>query len=249
MAPVLEISGLWQSFRPKTSHGGRRRHGADKWALRGLDLCVEPGELVGIVGSNGSGKSTVLRTVAGVYRPDRGQVLVSGRVSSLLDLESGVHRDLTGRENLLIGGVLLGLSRAEVRERYERIVEFSGLSEKSLGQPFAGYSTGMVLRLTFSVILNSDPSVLLVDEVLAVGDEAFRAKCADQVDVLRRNGCGVLLVSHDLALVEARCSRVVVLDQGRVVFIGPAQEALAHYRVLRTGADPGRYAEVDALSG
>jgi ABC-type polysaccharide/polyol phosphate transport system ATPase subunit len=233
---MLEVTDLWQCFRRKSRHGGRvRTSGAStsqKWALRGLDLTVQPGELVGVVGPNGSGKSTLLRTVAGVYRPEKGTVLVRGRVSSLIDLDSSVHRDLTGRENLLIGAVMLGLSRREAKERYEQIREFSGLSEATLNQPFSAYSAGMTLRLTFSVILNSSPSVLLVDEVLAVGDEIFRTQCADRVDELRRTGCGVLLVSHDLDVVNSRCSRVVVLDQGKEVASGQPDEVLDTYRAL-----------------
>ena len=193
---------------------------------------VDPGELVGVVGANGSGKSTLLRTVAGVYQPEKGSVLVRGRVSSLIDLDSGVHRDLTGKENLMIGAVMLGMQRREVRDRYEEIRAFSGLSEATLDQPFSSYSAGMTLRLTFSVILNSGPSVLLVDEVLAVGDETFRAQCADRVDELRRLGCGVLLVSHDLDVVSARASRVVVLDHGHVAADGTPDQVLDRYREL-----------------
>src|SRR5271165_3322765 len=208
MDPVLEIDGLWQSFRPKTWNGGRRRRRALTWALRDIDLVVAPGEMIGVVGSNGSGKSTLLRTVAGVYRPERGQVLVRGRVSSLLDLETGLNRDLTARENLLIGGVLLGLSRADMRQRYDRIVAFSGLDEAALRQPLSAFSSGMELRLTFSVVLSSDPSVLLVDEVLAVGDEAFRVQCARQLEEMRASGCGVVLVSHDLDRSEEHTSEL-----------------------------------------
>jgi ABC-type polysaccharide/polyol phosphate transport system ATPase subunit len=246
---VLQVTDLWQCFRRRSRHGGRIRTAgrstARQWALRGLDLTVLPGELVGVVGPNGSGKSTLLRTVAGVYRPEKGTVRVRGRVSSLIDLDSSVHRDLTGRENLFFGAVMLGLSRHEARGRYAQIREFSGLSEATLNQPFSSYSAGMTLRLTFSVILNSDPSVLLVDEVLAVGDETFRAQCADRVDELRRTGCGVLLVSHDLDLVRSRCSRVVVFDQGKVVASGQPDEVLDTYRALAAvetegSPDPGR---------
>jgi len=254
MGPVLEIDALWQSFRPKTRRGGRRRGPVTRWALRDISLEVAPGETVGVVGTNGSGKSTLLRTAAGVYRPERGRVLVRGRVSSLLDLESGLNRDLTARENLLLGGVLLGLTREEVRQRYDRIVAFSGLDEHALGQPLSSFSSGMELRLTFSVVLNSDPTVLLVDEVLAVGDEEFRRQCADRLDELRVGGCGVLLVSHDLELIATHCNRVVVLDRGSLVFVGPPREAIERYRVEAVhapfgepeGETPTR-AEVDDL--
>jgi ABC-type polysaccharide/polyol phosphate transport system ATPase subunit len=239
MGPVLEVDGLWQSFRPKTRRGGRRRGPVTRWALRDVNLAVQPGETVGVVGTNGSGKSTLLRTAAGVYRPERGRVRVRGRVSSLLDLESGLNRDLTARENLLIGGVLLGLTRQEVRERYARIVGFSGLDEHALNQPLSSFSSGMELRLTFSVVLNSDPTVLLVDEVLAVGDEEFRRQCADRLDELRGSGCGVLLVSHDLGLIATHCNRVVVLDRGSVVFTGPPREAIERYRVEAVDAPFG----------
>ena len=235
MAAAVEIEGLWEGYRPKTKWGRVRRH-EWHWALRDVSLEVAAGEALGVVGGNGSGKTTLLRCVAGVIRPTRGQLRVHGRVSSLIDLAAGVSRDLTGHENLVIGGVLLGLTRAELKARYDDIVAFSGLPEEVLSEPLHTYSQGMLLRQVFSVVLHSQPSVLLVDEVLAVADDAFRAASAARIEELRARGCAVILVSHDLDLVAARCERVGLLDAGSLLFVGQPEEALARYGDLLSAA-------------
>jgi ABC-type polysaccharide/polyol phosphate transport system ATPase subunit len=226
---TVVVDGLWEGYRPKTGRGGLRR-GQWHWALRDVSFEASAGELVGVVGGNGSGKTTLLRCVAGVLRPTRGRVSTSGRVSSLIDLTAGVSRDLTGHENILIGGVLLGMTRAEIQTRYDEIVRFSGLSDDHLSEPIHTYSAGMMLRQACALVLHSDPSVLVVDEVLAVGDEAFHADCLARMDALQSGGCTVVLVSHELELVRERCKRVAVLDTGSLVFDGPTVEALEHYR-------------------
>jgi len=233
--PAIEVDGLWEAYRARGTRGWRRR-GEPRWALSGVDLCVSAGESLGVIGGNGSGKTTLLQVLAGVLQPSKGTVTVRGRVSSLVDLSAGFHRDLTGHENVLIGGVLLGLSRAEVRERYEEIVDFSGLSADALDSPLLGYSAGMGLRLGFALVAHSDPSVLLVDEVLAVGDDAFQQKCLERVDHLKGRGCAVVIVSHDLEVVRRRCSRVLVLEQGHPIHIGAAEESVAFY--LKRGEIP-----------
>jgi ABC-type polysaccharide/polyol phosphate transport system ATPase subunit len=228
MTDTLVVDGLWEAYRKRTRLGWRQRTGVT-WALRDVHLAVPRGRALGIVGGNGSGKTTLLQVAAGVIAPTRGRVLTAGRVASLVDLSAGFHRDLTGHENLLIGGVLLGMTRAEIRARYDDIAGFSGLTADALGQPLAAYSAGMGLRLGFSLVAHSDPDVLLVDEVLAVGDERFQHQCVDRVAQLRSAGCAVMLVSHDLALVRAHCDEVAVLDAGEVVHRGPAEDAVAWY--------------------
>jgi lipopolysaccharide transport system ATP-binding protein len=208
---------------------GFRRRGAEHYALRDLSLEVAPGQMLGIIGGNGSGKTTLLQVVAGVLPPTRGTCTVNGRVASLVDLSAGFHRDLTGRENLTIGGVLLGMSRHELRERQDEIIAFSGLDPDALDWPLAAYSAGMGLRLGFSLIVHTDPDVLLVDEVLAVGDSTFQKQCVERVEALRADGTAVMLVSHDMHLVRAHCDTVLLLDRGEPVYLGDPQVAIARH--------------------
>ena len=233
--PSVTIQGLSEAYRTRNRLGFRRR-GHEHWALRELDLEVPPSHVLGIIGSNGSGKTTLLQVVAGVLPPTRGQVKVRGRVGSLVDLSAGFHRDLTGRENLMIGGVLLGLSRDEIRTRLDDIVAFSGLSPEVLDWPLASYSAGMGLRLGFSLIAHTQPDVLLVDEVLAVGDDAFQRQCTDRVELLRETGTAVMLVSHDLELIVRTCNSVLVLAAGAPTFLGDPVAAVAHH--LAAPAEP-----------
>ncbi len=232
----VRLERVWQEFRPRTAHGNRRHRGPVKWALQDVSFSVEGGEGLGIIGHNGSGKTTLLRTLAGVLKPSRGTCWVEGRVSSLIDLTSGVNRDLTGRENIVLGGVLLGMTRQEVRDKYAAIAAFSGLSESVLDEPLSAYSSGMGLRIAFSVIVHVDASVLLVDEVLAVGDESFQQICIDRVAEMRRLGCAVVMASHDLDQVARFCDRALVVHEGKLLFIGEPDEALARYAAL--GPDP-----------
>lgn len=233
MPPAVEVSGLWLAYRPRRLALGRRRAVGERvWALKDVSLRVEAGELLGVVGHNGSGKTTLLRCIAGVLVPTRGAVRVRGRVGPLLHLEAGVHRDLTGRENILVGGVLLGMSRAEVRRRYDDICAFAGLDDEVLAAPLYTYSAGMVLRLAFSLVVAGDPEVLVVDEVLAVGDEAFARRCLERIAELRAAGTAVVLVSHDLDLVAEHATRVLVLERGEARHYGAVGEGLACYRAL-----------------
>ena len=194
--------------------------------------------MLGVIGRNGSGKTTLLQTVAGVILPLRGQVDTQGRVASLVDLSVGFHRELTGQENLMLGGVLLGISRASLRDRYDDIVAFAGLSPETLGSPLRTYSAGMGLRLGFSLVAHSDPGVLLVDEVLAVGDEEFRGQCIDRVNHLRTGGCAVLLISHDLELISHRCDRAITLHRGEIVDAGPPDEVVERYQASGLAEEP-----------
>lgn len=234
--PAVATTALWEAYRPRGRLGWRR--GEPAWALRDIDLAVAPGQSLGVVGGNGSGKTTLLQVVAGVLRPTRGRVVVRGRVASLIDLSAGFHRDLTGHENVLVGGVLLGLSRREIRERYDEIVDFSGLPPDALDWPLAAYSAGMGLRLGFSLVAHTQPDVLLVDEVLAVGDAAFQRRCLSRVDQLRASGCAVMIVSHDLDLVREHCEEVAVLARGQLTALGPTEPSLAHYLEASGGDQP-----------
>jgi ABC-2 type transport system ATP-binding protein len=226
--PSVTVDDLWEAYRTRNRLGFRRR-GREHWAIRGLDLQVPRAHVLGIIGRNGSGKTTLLQVVAGVLPPTRGEVTVRGRVGSLVELSAGFHRDLTGRENLLIGGVLLGLDREEIRRKQDDIIAFSGLDPDALDWPLAAYSAGMGLRLGFSLVVHTEPDVLLVDEVLAVGDEAFRRQCIERVDALRDGGTSVMLVSHDLELIVSHCDSVLVLSAGEAVFLGDPVTAVAHH--------------------
>jgi lipopolysaccharide transport system ATP-binding protein len=198
-------------------------------ALVDVSFTVAPGESLGVIGANGSGKSTLLKLLAGIFRPTSGQVAVEGRLAALLELGAGFHPEISGRENLEIGGLLLGLTRRQIAERFDAIVSFAGV-EEFLDAPVKTYSSGMAVRLGFALAAYSDPDVLLVDEVLAVGDEAFSRRCLEKFDEFEKAGKTLVFVSHDLSLVAERCRRAVWLDRGRVAFDGPSTETVARYR-------------------
>lgn len=219
---------------------------SEVWAVRDIDLSVRRGEVFGIVGRNGAGKSTLLRLVAGVLRPTTGRVVVHGwPVSPLLEIGAGFHPDLTGRENVYLNATLLGHSKREVDARYQSIVDFAELGGV-MDEPLRSYSSGMSARLGFAVATAWDPNVLLVDEVLAVGDEAFQKKCEARIEEFRRRSATVLLVSHQLAEVVAICSRAAWLDGGRIRAIGHPETVVKAYCEAvggsrsgdRIGADP-----------
>jgi lipopolysaccharide transport system ATP-binding protein len=199
------------------------------WALDGVDVDVQPGRMLGVIGHNGSGKSTLLRIIGGVMRPDSGKVATTGRLSGLLELNTGMHQELTGRENVLIGGVIAGLTRQEVIRRFDEIVGFAEL-EEFIDSPVRTYSTGMKMRLGFAVAIHTEPEVLLIDEVLSVGDMAFQAKCLDRIRQLREQGCAILLITHDLLQVEKLCDDVLWLDHGRVAGRGTPEIVVGQYR-------------------
>lgn len=198
------------------------------FALRNVSLRVEPGQSMAIVGHNGAGKSTVLSLAAGLTAPDEGAVAVRGRVAALLELGSGFHPDLTGKENIWINGALMGLSREEVRRRYNGIVEFADIGD-FLEEPIRTYSAGMIMRLAFAVAVNVDPDILIVDEVLGVGDQAFFKKCVHKIMEFRRKGNTLLCVSHSTETLRELCDSAVWLDHGEVVHRGPIDDVLAEY--------------------
>jgi homopolymeric O-antigen transport system ATP-binding protein len=200
----------------------------DLWAVRELDFEVPRGQVLGVIGENGSGKSTLLKLLNGILDPDEGSIEVAGRISALLELGAGFQPEYTGRENIHLYGALLGLRRAEVQERYDRIVEFSELGS-FIEYPVKNYSSGMYMRLGFSVAVHLDPEVLLVDEILAVGDENFQQKCFRHLAELRKRGCTIVLVSHDLDSVGRFCDRVLWLDHGRKMADGSPDAVIQAY--------------------
>ena len=200
------------------------------WALRDVSFAVAPGHMLGVLGANGAGKSTLLRLVGGVGKPDEGIVVIAGRIGALLSLGAGFHADLTGRENLFINGVISGLTRRQVAQRFDAIVSFAEL-EEFIDSPLRTYSAGMWMRLAFSVAIHVDPEVLLVDEVLAVGDIGFQRKCRQRIEELRALGCATLLVSHDTDLIAEICDDAIWLDAGQVIAQGPAAAVVHRYTV------------------
>jgi lipopolysaccharide transport system ATP-binding protein len=210
--------------------GGRARlfGGEALWALRDVSLDLPRGRMIGIIGSNGSGKSTLLKLVGGILKPTDGSITVSGRVSALIELGAGFHPDFTGRENVQVNGILLGLSRGEIRERFDEIVGFAGL-ESFIDNPVKTYSSGMYMRLGFAIAVTVDPDILLIDEVLAVGDEAFQHKCVGKIQEFKARGKTILLVSHDLGSVEKLCDEAVWLHQGRLMGQGGTREIVDRY--------------------
>ena len=199
-------------------------------ALDHVSVEVAAGEMLAVLGRNGAGKSTLLRIVAGVYKPDSGRVETRGRLSSLVELGAGFHPELSGRENVEVAGLISGLSRREVRERSPAIFAFAEIEAAFLDAPVRTYSSGMLVRLGFAVAAEVEPAVLLVDEALAVGDLAFQRKCLDRIATLKARGTAILVVSHDLATVEALADRALVLDGGRRTDLGPAREIVPRFR-------------------
>jgi ABC-type polysaccharide/polyol phosphate transport system ATPase subunit len=198
------------------------------WALRNVSFGVGQGEIVGLIGPNGAGKSSILKLASRIIKPTSGQIDVNGRLSALLELGAGFHHDLSGRENIYLNGSILGMSRKEIRQRFDDIVEFAEL-ERFIDVPVRHYSSGMHMRLGFSIAVHVNPEVLLVDEVLAVGDQAFHGRCLDKIQELVRNGVSILFVSHDLNTVRALCDRVLWLDAGTIRDEGHADQVVNAY--------------------
>lgn len=205
-------------------------------ALRGVDLSVQPGETVGVIGRNGAGKSTLFRLIARVIYPTVGRVVAVGRIAPLLELGLGLHGELTGRENILLRGALLGFSRAEMLRRMDSVIAWAELNE-FIDAPIRTYSSGMVARLAFAVATDVDPDILLVDEALAVGDKAFQIKCHERIGAFRRSGKTVLLVSHALDQVRENCRRTLWIDKGRIVRDGDSQAVTRAYHGWSAGEE------------
>ena len=227
---------------------GRRGRKREFWALRDVSFELEHGETVGIVGSNGAGKSTLLRILARITDPTTGSGSIRGRVTSLIEIGTGFHGELSGRDNVFMNGALLGMRRAEIKRKFDEIVAFSGV-EAFIDMPVKRYSTGMYLRLAFAVAAHVEPEVMLVDEALSVGDVSFQDKCLGRMDELARAGATVLFVSHSLASVARLCTRGLVLQQGRLVFDGPVDAAVESYRALQPAAGSAGKLDVQHRDG
>jgi ABC-2 type transport system ATP-binding protein len=235
--------GQYNTVKERIIHGGRRKATEDFWALSDVSLTVQQGETVGILGRNGSGKSTLLKCICGVLQPTKGEVAVHGKLAGLLELGAGFQMDLTGRENIYLNGSLLGMSKREVDRAFDAIVDFSEL-EGFIDGPVKFYSSGMTVRLGFAVAVNVDPDVLVIDEVLAVGDERFQRKCLDRVKQFQQEGRTILLVTHSPDQVRAICDRGIVLSHGNLVAEGEPGEATRIFRE-RLMAEGGGMAVVD----
>lgn len=199
------------------------------YALRDVSFSLEHGESLAVIGSNGAGKSTLLNIATGLCSPSSGTRTVNGRIAAMLELGSGFHPDLTGAENLRINAALLGLNRSEVRKHFDAIAEFSGVGD-FLDEPLRTYSTGMSMRLAFSVAINVNPDILIIDEVLGVGDHAFFMKCFERIMQFRHEGKTILCVSHSLSTLESLCDRAIWLDHGKLVTAGPVKQIIQRYK-------------------
>ena len=220
------------TLREAFAHLFRKRSSYhDFEALKGVSFSIGDGEVVGIVGRNGSGKSTILKIIAGVYRPTSGSVIVSGKVAALIELGAGFHPELTGRENILLNGLLLGLSKREILAREQQIVDFAELGD-FIDSPVKQYSTGMYMRLGFAIATEVNPDVLLCDEILAVGDAVFQQKCQARIDEFRQRGKTIIFVSHSAATVRAICQRALLIQDGRILEDGPADSVMTRYEEL-----------------
>src|SRR5438067_10420636 len=227
------------------------------WALKDVSFDVKVGEALGIIGSNGAGKSTLLKILNRITEPTRGAVDIYGRVGALLEVGTGFHPELTGRENIFLNGAILGMSRAEIRRKFDEIVAFAEI-ERFLDMPVKHYSSGMYVRLAFAVAAHLEPEILILDEVLAVGDAAFQKKCFGKMSGVAKQGLTVLFVSHNLAAIGGLCQRVLVLENGALVFDGPTRAGIDRYVgtiAPQTGGNldaaahwgPRRYAQITAL--
>lgn len=222
------LGRLSRLFSGSPASGSQIATESDFWALQEIGFTIAKGERVGLIGRNGAGKSTLLRILAGISEPSTGWARIDGRVSALLEVGTGFHTELTGRENIYLNGAILGLSRKEITEQFDSIVDFAGV-EKFLDTPLKRYSSGMSVRLAFAVASHLRPEIMLVDEVLAVGDAEFRRKCLGQMEKISESGRTILFVSHNLSMVSQLCDRSILLDHGRVVADGPTEPILKTY--------------------
>ena len=251
--PAVSIDGVWKKFRLyheknqylKTAilRGGRAQY-EDFWALNDLNLEIPQGSTYGIIGANGSGKSTLLKCLAGILTPDKGSITTNGRIAALLELGAGFHPDLTGRENIYLNGAILGMSSKDLTRKIDEIVDFAGL-EKFIDNPVKNYSSGMTVRLGFAIAINVDPEILIIDEVLAVGDTTFQQKCYEKIEDFRHDGRTIILVSHGLGDVARLCSTVAWIEKGHLRMEGDGYEVVndylgvSHNAQVRTSGEVG----------
>jgi ABC-type polysaccharide/polyol phosphate transport system ATPase subunit len=236
--PAVVVRNLWEEFRVLEDRASSLKEVVSRfriargrksfWALKDVSFEIAKGETLGLIGENGSGKSTLLRCIAGIMLPTRGEVLVSGPVASLIELGAGFHQELSGRENAMVTGALFGLTRRQLLARFDSIVSFAEL-EDAIDHPIRTFSSGMYVRLAFSLAVHVEPAILLIDEVLAVGDEAFQRKCIKRVAKMGEAGVTIVFVSHDLPLVRQICRRTLWLHRGEVAVNGETSEVIDRY--------------------
>ena len=220
---------------------GRRARYEEFWALDNVSFEVEHGSTLGLIGSNGSGKSTMLKCLTGIYRPDKGRIAVNGNIAALLELGSGFHPELSGRENIFLNAAILGLSKKDAKRQFDSIVEFAGL-ERFIDTAVKNYSSGMQIRLGFSIAAHVEPEILLIDEVLTVGDQTFQRKSSEKIEQFRREGRTIVVVSHSLASVQQLCKEVIWLEKGHMMMRGPAADVISAY----TGESYSQHVAMDA---
>jgi ABC-type polysaccharide/polyol phosphate transport system ATPase subunit len=235
--PAIAVDGVSKRYRlyhernqslKATFMRGRRARYEDFWALRDVSFEVAEGATFGIIGENGSGKSTMLKCLAKILRPDQGSIATRGKISALLELGAGFHPELSGRENVYLNGAILGLSKRQIDQRFDEIVDFAGL-EHFIDTPVKNYSSGMYVRLGFSVAINVEPDILLIDEILAVGDADFQRKCGEKFEDLRSRGKTIVIVSHALSIVRNLCDEIALLEHGDLRRVGPAGDVIDEY--------------------
>ena len=254
---VIDVRDVKKKFRIYYDRGNtlkdrilfsaRRRH-EDRWVLKGISFQVRKGEAVGLIGENGCGKSTTLKMLTKILYPDAGSIEMKGRVSSLIELGAGFHPDLSGRENIYTNASIFGLSRKEIDERIEGIIAFSELGE-FIDNPVRTYSSGMYMRLAFAVAINVDADILLIDEILAVGDAAFQAKCFSRMEEIKAKGTTIVIVSHALSQIEQVCERTIWIDQGVIRLEGSPRDVHPHYMSYMASKNAGGAAQEETPSG
>ena len=243
MKPIIEVQNLskqykigqkqkYLSLRDSVTdffkNKGRNTEGSDFWALNDVSFDVQAGESIGIIGRNGAGKSTLLKILSRITPPTKGKVILRGRIASLLEVGTGFHPELTGRENVYFNASILGLRKAEVNKKFDEIVAFSGV-EQFIDTPLKHYSSGMQLRLAFAVAAHLEPEILVIDEVLAVGDAEFQKKCLGKMDEVSKSGRTIILVSHQMNVVQSLCPRCILLQEGRISRVGETKDVIRHY--------------------
>jgi len=228
----IAVEDVWKQYRLSA-----RRHARRFWALQQVSLAVPRGGSIGVIGRNGAGKSTLLKLLAGITAPTRGRILIRGRLAALIEVGSGFHPELTGRENVFLNGAILGMRRREIASKLERIVEFAGVSQ-FIDTPVKWYSSGMYVRLGFAIAAHLEPDILLVDEVLAVGDAEFQMKCLQRIQELKAHGATTVFISHDLTAVERLCDSVLLLEDGMIATQGEPSEVVSRYHQRLALWDP-----------
>ncbi len=239
MNNIIECHDIWKQYRRNSTlgikefilRGGRKPPNRfdREWALREITFSVKRGEALGIVGPNGTGKSTLLTLLLGTIFPEKGKIVTKGKIASLLQIGAGFHGELTGRQNILLHGVILGMSREEIKKSMSEMIEFSEI-QSAIDEPLRTYSSGMIARLGFSIIIHAASDILLIDEVLAVGDEKFQKKCINYLNRFKQNGGTIVVVSHDMTELASVCQSGICLNMGKIVHYGQIDKVIDHYK-------------------